>query len=483
MTYSVFLVLIDIPRYTTKSATNQLQNRGDMAKVKLTAGRIADFQCPKGKAQAFLWCNEVPGLAIRATAGSSRKRFIFEAKVSKKTMRTTIGDVEAWGIAQAQTEARRLQVQIDNGNDPRQVKADQAEAKETEKQAKNAKAVALVMQQVREAVTVGEAWKAYIKDRSASMKNGKPEWGDRHKAHHAYFIQVGGVKRKRGVRPGEATTTRPGIMVPLMDMRLIDLDAKAISTWVEIEASRAPTLTAQAFRALRAFLTWCAKHDGYRAAVHSGACQSDEVKKGVPSPQTKKNDSLRRAQIQPWFEAVKKIGNPIIAAYLQCLLMTGARRNELAALRWADVDFKWKSLTICDKVEEERTIPLTPYVEHLISQLARRNEFVFSSPTSKSGRLEEPRNQHKKALTVASLPSLSLHGLRRSFGTLSEWVEVPAGIVAQIMGHKPSAIAEKHYIQRELDLLHLWHVKIEAWILEQAGINCVPLKMGLRGIG
>jgi len=24
-------------------------------------------------------------------------------------------------------------------------------------------------------------------------------------------------------------------------------------------------------------------------------------------------------------------------------------------------------------------------------------------------------------------------------------VEVPAGIVAQIMGHKPSAIAEKHY--------------------------------------
>jgi len=50
-------------------------------------------------------------------------------------------------------------------------------------------------------------------------------------------------------------------------------------------------------------------------------------------------------------------------------------------------------------------------------------------------------------------------------------VEVPAGIVAQIMGHKPSAIAEKHYIQRELDLLHLWHVKIEAWILEQAGIE------------
>jgi hypothetical protein len=49
-----------------------------------------------------------------------------------------------------------------------------------------------------------------------------------------------------------------------------------------------------------------------------------------------------------------------IAAYLQGLLLTGARRNELAALRWADVDFQWKSLTIRDKVEGERTIPLTP---------------------------------------------------------------------------------------------------------------------------
>jgi hypothetical protein len=39
------------------------------------------------------------------------------------------------------------------------------------------------------------------------------------------------------------------------------------------------------------------------------------------------------------------------------------------------------------------------------------------------------------------------------------------------MGHKPSAIAEKHYRRRPLDLLRSWHVKIEAWILEQAGIE------------
>jgi len=409
---------------------------------------------------------------LRVTAAGS-KAFIFETSLNNKTIRMTIGDPRNWAIGDAQAEASRLKVMTDQGIDPRQVIADAIAAKDAE-------AAAVVAQEARESVTVAEAWQVYVAERSASMKDGKPEWGDKHKAHHSYFVQAGGVKRKRGTRTGESSKTRPGVLVPLMNMRLADVGAKVIAAWLDKESKQAPTTAAQAFRALRAFLTWCAKHETYSAAVQAGACQSDDVKRKVPTVKTKPNDSLRRAQIKPWFEAVQKIGNPVIAAYLQGLLLTGARRNELAALRWADVDFQWKSLTIRDKVEGERTIPLTPYLEHLISALPRRNEFVFSSPTAASGRLEEPRIQHVRALAAAGLPALSLHGLRRSFGTLSEWVEVPAGIVAQIMGHKPSAIAEKHYIQRELDLLHLWHVKIEAWILNEAGIQFVPVQAGLR---
>jgi integrase len=112
-------------------------------------------------------------------------------------------------------------------------------------------------------------------------------------------------------------------------------------------------------------------------------------------------------------------------------------------------------------------------VAHLLSRLPRNNQWVFSSQASKSGKLRDPRAAHVQALEAAAIPHISLHGLRRSFGTLCEWVEVPAGISAQIMGHKPSAIAEKHYRRRPLDLLRMWHVKIEAWILEQAGIYFV----------
>ena len=451
-----------------------------MAKANLTAGRVNNFKCDEGKAQDFLWCADVAGLAVRATPNSSINRYIFQAKVNGKTMRVTIGKVSAWTIDEAKAEARRLQVEIDKGNDPRQQVAEREAAKIATKQAQLDAEAERLNNQAREAVTVGEAWEVYYKERSTSTKDGKPEWGERHKQHLAHFVQAGGVKRKRGRHSDQSETTRQGMLYPLMAKRLLDLDAKEIGRWLDKELPQAPTSTAKAFSVLRAFLTWCGKHEQYSHATHANACQTDAIKKKVPTPKTKENDSLRRAQIKPWFEAVKGISNPVISAYLQSLLLTGARRNELAALRWQDVDFQWKSLTIRDKVEGERTIPLTPYVEHLITPLPRRNEYVFSSPTAKSGRLEEPRNPHKRILNKAALPSISLHGLRRSFGTLAEWVEVPAGVVAQIMGHKPSAIAEKHYIQRELDLLHLWHVRIEQWILKEAGIKFKPVKAGLR---
>jgi len=119
-------------------------------------------------------------------------------------------------------------------------------------------------------------------------------------------------------------------------------------------------------------------------------------------------------------------------------------------------------------------------VANLLSALPRRNEWVFSSITATNGHIEEPRQAHKRALVAAGLPDLSIHGLRRSFGSLAEWTETPAGVVAQIMGQKPSAIAEKHYRRRPLDLLRMWHIKIEAWILEQAAIKFEPVKVGLR---
>jgi hypothetical protein len=56
---------------------------------------------------------------------------------------------------------------------------------------------------------------------------------------------------------------------------------------------------------------------------------------------------------------------------------------------------------------------------------------------------------------------------------LCEWLELPPGLVAQLQGHAPQGVREKHYIDRPMDLLSIFHEQIEAWILMEAKQNFV----------
>ena len=465
-----------------------------MAKERLTPTKLLTFSCPSGVSQAFLWDSLAPGLGVRVTP-TGRKVFIFQSKLANgATVRMTIGDVKAWPLESiakngeevtrgAREEARRLQTLIDQGIDPRQHKADkvaEAEAKRAEQRRKQA--------------TVRDAWSVYLESR-------RHKWSTRHLLDHEKLARGGGAERQR--RKGVKTVAGP--LSQLMPLKLSELTAERVEAWLKDETEKRPTYAGLAFRVLRAFIRWAASHPDYAAVTHAHAVASRQVKDHVPSPRAKEQDVLQREQLPLWFDTVRKAPNPILSAYLQILLLIGARREELAALRWENVEFQWGSMTIGDKVEGERTIPLTPYVKALLLDLHARNNtppnvrrlrqleskgkpwepspWVFASPAAASGRLKDARAAHVRALTAAGLPHVSLHGLRRSFGTLAEWVECPVGVVAQIMGHKPSAIAERHYRRRPLDLLRLWHTRIEVWVLEQAGLEQPKPVEGLRVVG
>ena len=413
-----------------------------MARVKLTAGRVRDFTKHPDQRQSFLWDSDAPWLAVRASAQA--KLYIFQSRLEKASLRLIIGKVTAWDIDQARTEARRLQTLIDQGIDPRQARAETKAATA----AKGAEAH-------RQDATFADAWHPYLEDRRA-------HWGERYYLDHLNFARPGGEPKLRG--PG---LTTPGPLAPLLALKLAELTPERVRAWLQGEAAHRPTQARQAYGALRTFLAWCEDRPEYRNLAAADAATPRTARQELPKKGAK-DDVLQREQLPAWFGAVRQLANPVISAYLQALLLTGARREELGTLTWDHLDFRWGSMTIRDKMEGERTIPLTPYVASLLAALPRRNAWVFSSPTAASGRLVEPRIAHNRALAAAGLPDLTLHGLRRSFGTLSEWVEMPTGVVAQVMGHKPSATAEKHYRRRPLDLLRQWHTKLEAWILTEA---------------
>jgi len=426
-----------------------------MKRKNFTSKAINDFKCPPKQRQRLHFDAKTPGLGLRVTA-TGNKSYIFETKFHGKTLRITIGDAKAWLISEAQAEAARLKVMTDKGIDPRELEAE-----------KKASKIKKLQKEKLERLTFGEVWQEYIDAR-------KPHWSESHFKDHLKMIHPGG-----GIRYRSKELTVPGSLATLISVNLKDITQKRLNEWAQEEVRR-PTQARLAIRLVRAFLNWCIEHHIYNDIITINAAKNKSINEILGKPKVK-NDVLQREQLNSWFKSVKQIYNPIISAYLQSLLLTGARREELAWLRWEDIDFQWNSLTIKDKVDDFRIIPLTPYVAHLLSNLPHRNEWVFSSPTAASGRLTEPRIAHNKACAIAGL-NMTLHGLRRSFASLCEWVEMPAGIAAQIQGHKPQGVREQNYIRRPLDLLRMWHINIEAWILEQAEVEFIIQQPGLRTI-
>lgn len=458
----------------------------------LTAGLIERLTCPEGKAQAFLRDAQSPGLRVRVTS-SGAKSYVFEAKLNRQTIRRTIGDVRAWTIEDARKESNRLRVTLDAGDDPRELERQRLAQAEARKAAERAQIEADKLA----AITMGEVWSIYLEDR-------RPHWGERHFADHLKMAKEGGELAKRGVKlgpDGERPKTLPGPVYRLLSMPLRELTPSVVESWAAEEAKVRPTWARLCWRCLKVFLNWCAEHPEYSKLLATANPAKTKRAREALGKANVKDDALQREQLPAWFSAVCQIQNPVIAAYLQTLLLTGARPGEVLTLRWEDVNTQWKGLTIRDKVEGERVIPLTPYVASLLSGLPRRNEWVFSSAralsmdaknsqrrerkhsakgteapqgdvvqASSSGHLADPSAPHRCACAAAGLEGLTLHGLRRSFASLTEWLEVPAGVVAQIQGHKPSATAERHYKRRPLDLLRMHHERIEEWVLEQAGV-------------
>jgi len=426
-------------------------------RVRLTAGRVDAFTCPAGKTQSFLWDTEAPALALRVTP-TGRKTYVFESRLNRATLRLNIGTAADWPIEKARGEAQRLKMMVDAGTDPREVERQQL----ANKAAQASAAATLALTAKREAVTVGEVWADYIEQR-------RPFWGDLHYRDHLDKVKAGGLPSGR--RGGGKQLTKPGPLAALMPLPLRDLDQPTVEAWAANEGKTRASSARLAWRLLTVFLTWCGEQPAYADLLPAkNPAKTKKAREALGKPGTK-SDVLQREQLAAWFAAVQQLQNPVIAACLQMMLLTGARPGEVLALRWEDINSQWKGISIRDKVEGSREIPATPYMLHLLASLPRRNEWVFFSPTSASGCLTEPNTPHARACNAAGLDGLTLHGLRRSFASLTEWLEVPAGVVAQIQGHKPSATAEKHYKVRPLELLRLHHERIEAWILEQAEVS------------
>lgn len=176
-----------------------------------------------------------------------------------------------------------------------------------------------------------------------------------------------------------------------------------------------------------------------------------------------------------WFNATED-RTPLMRDYLQFVILTGVRRREAGSLKWEQVDFRNRCLVFPKtKNEKPLVLPMTDYIHDLLTKredgLGKKEKYVFPSPESKSGHVEEPKKATAQIFQSTGIKA-TIHDLRRTFATIASSGVVPVSHYAlkMLINHSTKGdVTGNHYVNLGVEQLRQPLQGIEDYILKLAG--------------
>ncbi len=147
-------------------------------------------------------------------------------------------------------------------------------------------------------------------------------------------------------------------------------------------------------------------------------------------------DSDERARL---FAAVKASQYPRLYALTLMALKTGARRGELLALTWADVDLDAGVATLAKtKNGDRRTLVLLPDVVEVLRPFASKDaaRYVFGSVGSKYQAPTSIDSAWRDAVARAKVENFKFHDLRHCCASYMAQAGIPLNVIAEVLGHR-----------------------------------------------
>jgi integrase len=161
---------------------------------------------------------------------------------------------------------------------------------------------------------------------------------------------------------------------------------------------------------------------------------------------------LQPEELPAFFEALSKEANETLRDYFLLALFTGARRANVEAMRWEEINWHSDTWRIPDtKSGEAVTLALPPQAMVILKKrLAEtKSQWVFPGD-GKTGHLVEPKTGWKRILTRANIKNLRIHDLRRTLGSWQAAQGTSLQIIGKSLGHK-SLQATQVYAHLNLD--------------------------------
>lgn len=130
-------------------------------------------------------------------------------------------------------------------------------------------------------------------------------------------------------------------------------------------------------------------------------------------------------------------------------LLSGCRKSEALAIKWADVDYKEARIHIrgTKTATADRAIPLFPEIDRLLKKLPKQSEYIFPY-TDNSLKCNFKRLRDKYEFTF------SIHSLRHTFATRCLEAKISSNTVQKWMGHAKASTTVDIYshVQTALEL-------------------------------
>lgn len=169
-------------------------------------------------------------------------------------------------------------------------------------------------------------------------------------------------------------------------------------------------------------------------------------------PEKSRDRFLYGDELQRFLKVVSELENETMRDFFMLLLATGARKSNVLAMRWKDINLHEKIWRVPDtKNGEPYQVALASPAKEILERRfnARVDEWVFPA-ASKSGHLQEPKKAWAAILKKAQIENLRMHDLRRTFGSFMAAQGASLQMIGKALGHK-SQEATLVYARLNLD--------------------------------
>jgi integrase len=399
--------------------------------VHFTKDNLDALVLPAGKREHFEWDPGCPGFGVRLRG--DRRTWVVQYRVDRQQRRETLGDLRRVPLEAARKAARQRFAQATLGVD---MAAERAKRR---------------LETAQMQRTLGEVTDLYL---AAKVDTFRPSTFNQAKR---YFESHWKPLRNR----------------PIDTIKRADIAARL----QEIINANGRIAAARARENLAALFSW-ATGEALFDAVNPVSHTNDPAAGIKPRERVLDDDELAAV----W----RACGNDNFGKVIRLLILTGCRRNEIAALRWDEINLDTGLLTISGERTKNRRallLPLPVAAVDILRSVPRQQgtEFVFGRNGPFKGFSYATLNLTHRAAEELGRPLAHwcLHDLRRSMRTGLGKIGIRPDVAEMTIGHVRGgivAVYDKYSYQPEIKTALAWWADRVLAVVEGRERKVVPLR-------